>query len=73
MVRSKDEVQDNVDQEDIAAEAQTPRIFKRPIAPTKQEVDEHLAMNLSCRSWRPHRVAGTGSNKMHAASGGDQK
>ena len=35
-------------------EARVPRAFKRPDAPTKQELEEHLPTHLPYRSWCPH-------------------
>ena len=34
-----------------------PRVIKRPNAPTKQEVEDHLPLHLPYRSWCPDCVA----------------
>ena len=42
-----------------------PRVIKRPNAPTKQEVADHLPLHLQCRSWCPDCVAGRGIASPH--------
>ena len=61
------------DPEDKAEEARKPRIFKRPDAPTKQELEEHLPTHLSDRSWCPVCTAGRGISRRYAAPGGDKE
>ena len=48
-------------------------MFKRPDAPTKQELEEHLPTHLPYRSWCPHCVAGRGISRRHATVGGDKE
>ena len=48
-------------------------MFKRPDAPTKQELEEHLPTHLPYRSWCPDCLAGRGISRRHAAVGGDRE
>ena len=62
------------DEADIEAEIPKPgedfevrkhRIGRRPMAPTKAEIDEHFPMHLSYRSWCKHCVAGKARLDQH--------
>ena len=59
------------DVEEEATETRKPRIATRPIAPTKQEREEHLPLHITYRSWCPHCVAGKGNANKHMMSDGD--
>ena len=39
-------------------EVRKPRIARRPLLPTKAEIDEHYPLHLNYRSWCAHCVAG---------------
>ena len=46
-------------------ETRKPQIARRPNAPTKAEIEEHLPLHLEYRSWCPHCVAGKGISNQH--------
>ena len=42
-----------------------PRIGRKPMAPTKAEVEEHLPLHLNYRSWCEHCLAGKARQAPH--------
>ena len=42
-----------------------PRVKRKPIAPTKQEVADHFPLHLEYRSWCSHCVAGKAISDRH--------
>ena len=46
-------------------ETRRPQIARRPNAPTKAEIEEHLPLHLEYRSWCPHCFAGKGISNQH--------
>ena len=46
-------------------ETRRPQIARRPNAPTKADIEEHLPLHLENRSWCPHCVAGKGISNQH--------
>ena len=57
-VLEKDEKESNAPVPEHHEEARQPRIGRRPILPTKAEIDEHFPLHLNYRSWCEHCVAG---------------
>ena len=47
---------------DDQEESRKPQIAKRPITPSRAEVESHLPLHLEYRSWCPHCVAGKGTS-----------
>ena len=45
-----------------------PRIPRRPLAPTKADVDEHMPLHVDYRDWCAHCVAGKGISHQHTAA-----
>ena len=48
-----------------ADEARRPQVARRPITPSKAEVESHLPLHIEYRSWCPHCVAGRGISMQH--------
>jgi len=46
-------------------EGRRPRMAANPRAPTRAEVDEHMATHLPYRAWCPHCVVSGGRDKQH--------
>ena len=49
-------------------EQRRPRVSRRPMTPTKAEIDEHLPLHLNYRSWCKHCVAGRARLAQHATA-----
>ena len=49
----------------VAEEVRVPVVAKRPIAPTKAQLEEHLPLHLNYRSWCPHCVFGKAHSAHH--------
>ena len=45
--------------------ARVPRVARRPVAPTKKEVEEHYPLHVEYRDWCEHCVAGRGMSAQH--------
>ena len=54
-----------MDEEETFGE-RIPRVPRRPLAPTKAEVEAHMPLHVDYRSWCPHCVAGKGISHHHA-------
>ena len=50
-----------------------PRVVRRPNAPTKQEVEDHLPLHLPYRSWCDDCVEALGREWAHLAHDGNTK
>ena len=60
--------------DDPDGEYRRPRVGRRPVAPTKADLDEHLPLHLHYRSWCKHCVAGKARLAQHTtAAAGDEK
>ena len=46
-------------------EVRQPRVVRRPMAPTKAEIEEHYPLHLNFRSWCEHCMAGKGKHDPH--------
>lgn len=46
-------------------ETRKPQIARRPNAPSKADLEDHLPLHLEYRSWCPHCVAGKGISDQH--------
>ena len=55
------------------AEMRAPRISRRPVLPTKAEIDEHLPLHLNFRSWCAHSVAGKARLAQHIIQPSDRE
>ena len=53
-------------------ESRKPNIARRPLTPSKQEVEDHLPLHLEYRSWCPHCVAGKGISDQHRKNLGEK-
>ena len=42
-----------------------PKVARRPLAPTKSEIEEHFPLHVHYRSWCPHCRAGKSLSKQH--------
>ena len=54
-------------------EVRQPRIGRRPMAPTKAEVEEHLPLHLNYRSWCEHCRAGKARQAPHLTEPHDRE
>ena len=54
-----------------AEEARKPQVAKRPVTPSRAEVESHLPLHVEYRSWCPHCVAGRGISMQHRQNTGD--
>ena len=45
----------------------TPRVPRRPLAPTKAQLEEHMPLHVDYRCWCPHCVAGRGISHQHSS------
>ena len=57
------------DQEEI----RQPKIGRRPMAPTKAEIEEHYPLHLSYRSWCEHCRAGKARQDQHRVEPHDRE
>ncbi len=57
----------------VEFEVRKPRIARRPLLPTKAEVDEHYPLHLNYRSWCAHCVAGKARSNPHVQSKEDKE
>ena len=48
-----------------ADESRKPQVARRPVTPSKAEVESHLPLHVEYRSWCPHCVAGRGISMQH--------
>ena len=55
------------------AEMRPPRVSRRPVLPTKAEVDEHFPLHLNFRSWCAHCVAGKARLAQHIVQPSDRE
>ena len=55
------------------AEVRPPRVARRPILPTKADVEEHLPLHLNYRSWCEHCVAGKARLAQHMVQPSDRE
>ena len=74
---NKDEakIEDEVEAppEAVEGEMRRPRVGRRPILPTKAEVEEHFPLHLNYRSWCKHCVAGKARLAQHMAAEPDRE
>ena len=54
-------------------EMRQPRLGRRPVLPTKAEVEEHFPLHLNYRSWCKHCVAGKAILAQHKAAEPDRE
>ena len=54
-------------------EIRKPRIGRKPVLPTKAEVDEHFPLHLNYRSWCKHCVAGKARLAQHKTGDPDRE
>ena len=54
-------------------EARRPRIGRRPMAPTKADIDEHFPLHLNYRSWCEHCRSGKGRQSPHIVEPHDRE
>ena len=54
-------------------EMRQPRLGRRPVLPTKAEVEEHFPLHLNYRSWCKHFVAGKAILAQHKAAEPDRE
>ena len=54
-------------------EVRNPRVARRPVLPTKAEIDEHFPLQLNYRSWCAHCVAGKARLAQHIVLEGDRE
>ena len=66
---SKQEDEGNKEGDEV--EMRRPRVQKRPTAPTKQEIEDHMPLHLPPRDWCPHCVSGHGIAHQHRRQAGD--
>ena len=52
--------------------ARTPKVARRPITPTKADLDEHLPLHAEYRDWCEHCVAGKGEAAQHRQHMGEK-
>ncbi len=52
------EAVETAEKEEGEGEVRKPRVGKRPLLPTKAELEEHYPLHLNYRSWCPHCRAG---------------
>ena len=50
---------------EVEEDIRQPRVGRRPMAPTKAEVEEHLPLHLKYRSWCEHCWSGKGRQAPH--------
>ena len=50
-----------------------PRVARRPVAPTKAELEEHFPLHLEYREWCEHCVAGKGMSAQHRQHIGEKE
>ena len=53
--------------------ARIPRVARRPVTPTKADLDEHLPLHLDYREWCEHCVAGKGMAAQHRQHVGEKE
>ena len=66
----EDKVEDKVEDEN-KEEGRKPRVPRRPTAPTKAEIEDHMPLHFPPRDWCPHCVAGHGISHQHRRATGD--
>ena len=54
-------------------EVRPPKVARRPILPTKAEIEEHYPLHLNFRSWCRHRVAGKSRLAQHVVQPSDRE
>ena len=54
-------------------EVRQPRIGRKPIAPTKADIEEHLPLHLNYRSWCEHCRAGKARQTQHLVEPHDRE
>ena len=54
-------------------EVRHPRVARRPVLPTKAEIDEHFPLHLNFRSWCEHCVAGKARLAQHRVQPSDRE
>ena len=69
---------ENKDDEDIPVpdvhdEVRRPRVGRRPILPTKADLEEHYPLHLNYRSWCEHCVAGKARLAQHKVEPSDRE
>ena len=63
----------DVPEPDADAEVRRPRVARRPVLPTKAEVEEHFPLHLHYRSWCEHCVAGKSRMTQHIVEASDRE
>ena len=75
--RVEDQVQEPVREgigiPEAHAEVRPPRVARRPILPTKAEIEEHYPLHLKYRSWCEHCVAGKSRLTQHVVQPSDRE
>ena len=54
-------------------EARMPRVGRRPLLPTKAEIEEHFPLHLQYRDWCEHCVRGKGRLAQHRVEPSDRE
>jgi hypothetical protein len=60
-----EKIDDDNGDDDDHDEGRRPRMATNPRAPTRAEVDEHMATHLPYRAWCPHCVVCGGRERQH--------
>ena len=65
--RGKEEegIYEEIDEETMEEEGRAPRVQRKPMTPTKAEVEEHEATHFPPRAWCRHCTAGHGISNQH--------
>ena len=63
----------DVPEPDPDAEVRRPRVARRPVLPTKADVEEHFPLHLQYRSWCEHCVAGKSRMTQHIVEASDRE
>ena len=65
--QSHEPVREDIGIPDAHAEVQPPGVARRPVLPTKAEIEEHYPLHLNYRPWCEHCVAGKSRLAQHMA------
>ena len=67
------EAVETAEKEEGEGEVRKPRVGKRPLLPTKAELEEHYPLHLNYRSWCPHCRAGKARLAPHLCEPSDRE
>ena len=71
--RDREPAQDVPGPPEPHAEVRLPRVARRPVLPTKAEIDEHLPLHLNFRSWCAQCVRGKARLAQHMVQPSDRE